>query len=73
MRHFFTKGTVEASIWCIKCHRYTMWAICGGRPQYAWSVGQTVAGNGSRFSRSRHPRSIRVGNLCRLQYRPRDG
>jgi hypothetical protein len=34
MRHFFTKRTVEASIWCIKCHRDTMWAISGGRPMY---------------------------------------
>jgi hypothetical protein len=32
MRHFFSKGTVQASIWCIHCHRETMWAVAGGRP-----------------------------------------
>jgi len=34
MRHFFTKGTVEASIWCIKCHRETPHAVSGGQPMY---------------------------------------
>jgi hypothetical protein len=34
MRHFFTKDTVQASIWCVKCHRETLWAISGGRPLY---------------------------------------
>jgi DNA-directed RNA polymerase subunit RPC12/RpoP len=34
MRHFFTKGTIEASIWCVKCHRDTMHAISNGRPMY---------------------------------------
>lgn len=34
MRHFFTKGTVEASIWCMKCGRATMWTIGGGQPMY---------------------------------------
>ena len=34
MRHFFTRDTVEASIWCVKCHRETMHAIIDGRPAY---------------------------------------
>jgi hypothetical protein len=34
MRHFFSKGTVEASVWCVKCHRDTMHAVSGGRPLY---------------------------------------
>ena len=34
MRHFFTRDTVEASIWCKKCGRDTPWAVMGGRPAY---------------------------------------
>ena len=34
MRHFFTKNTVEASIWCVKCHKDTPHAIMDGRPAY---------------------------------------
>lgn len=34
MRHFFTKSTVEASIYCKKCGKDTIWAVAGGRPQY---------------------------------------
>jgi hypothetical protein len=32
MRHFFTRNTVEASIWCVKCHKDTLHAIADGRP-----------------------------------------
>jgi len=32
MRHFFTRNTVEASIWCIKCGKDTPHAIADGRP-----------------------------------------
>ncbi len=34
MKHFFTKSTVEAKIWCVKCGRETMHKIDGGRPIY---------------------------------------
>lgn len=34
MRHFFSKGTVMAAMWCDKCHAETVWKIAGGRPQY---------------------------------------
>ncbi len=34
MRRFFTKSTVEAQVWCVKCGRETWWKIAGGRPQY---------------------------------------
>lgn len=34
MRHFFTKLTVEASIYCKACGKDTVWKIAGGRPQY---------------------------------------
>jgi len=34
MRHFFTRNTVEASIWCTKCERTTLHAISDGRPLY---------------------------------------
>ena len=34
MRHFFTKTTVEVSIYCKKCGKDTIWAVSGGRPQY---------------------------------------
>lgn len=34
MRHFFTKNTVEAVIWCTPCHKETLWKVAGGRPQY---------------------------------------
>lgn len=34
MRHFFTRDTVEASIWCTKCGRDTPWVVMGGRPGY---------------------------------------
>jgi hypothetical protein len=32
MRHFFTKSTVEATIWCKRCGRETLWKVAGGRP-----------------------------------------
>lgn len=32
MRHFFTRNTVEASIWCVKCAKNTLHAIADGRP-----------------------------------------
>ena len=31
---FFTRNTVEASIWCVKCHKDTPHAIMDGRPAY---------------------------------------
>jgi hypothetical protein len=34
MRHFFQKNIVEASIWCVKCHRDTPHEIMDGRPAY---------------------------------------
>lgn len=34
MQHFFTKDTVEASLYCRQCVRNTMWTILGGRPAY---------------------------------------
>jgi DNA-directed RNA polymerase subunit RPC12/RpoP len=34
MRYFFTRNTVEASIWCVKCHKDTLHAISDGRPLY---------------------------------------
>jgi len=34
MRHFFTKSTVEAEMWCQRCHKETMWRIMGRRPGY---------------------------------------
>lgn len=34
MRHHFTKGTVEASIWCTSCYSFTMHTIADGRPQF---------------------------------------
>jgi hypothetical protein len=34
MRHFFTRNTVEASIWCTKCAKTTLHTIAGGRPQF---------------------------------------
>jgi DNA-directed RNA polymerase subunit RPC12/RpoP len=34
MRHFFSKDTVEASIWCTKCGKETPHAIMGGRPAH---------------------------------------
>ena len=34
MRHFFTRTTVEAKIWCVKCHAETAHAIADGRPLY---------------------------------------
>ena len=30
----YTKATVEASIFCGKCHRMTSWRIADGRRQY---------------------------------------
>jgi DNA-directed RNA polymerase subunit RPC12/RpoP len=32
MRHFFSKNTVEASIWCTKCGKPTHHVIADGRP-----------------------------------------
>lgn len=34
MPHHYTKGTVEASIWCNKCRKETPWRIADGRRQY---------------------------------------
>jgi formylmethanofuran dehydrogenase subunit E len=34
MKHFFTKSTVEASIYCKKCGKDIMWAVNRGRPSY---------------------------------------
>jgi hypothetical protein len=34
MRHFFTRDTVEASIWCVKCHAETVHTIMDGRPAF---------------------------------------
>src|ERR1700743_721406 len=34
MPHHFTKGTVEAAIFCPRCMRETMWRIADGRRQY---------------------------------------
>lgn len=34
MRHFFSKDTVEAMIWCKKCARDTPHAVMGGLPAY---------------------------------------
>ena len=34
MRHFFTKTTVEASIYCKTCGKDTLWKVAGGRPLY---------------------------------------
>ena len=34
MPHHFTKGTVEAAIWCNKCNRETPWRIVDGKRQY---------------------------------------
>jgi len=32
MRHFFTKNTVEAQIYCKRCGKETLWKVAGGRP-----------------------------------------
>ena len=42
MRHFFTKSTVEASIYCNRCGKDTMWVIAGGRPAYCKSCYDKV-------------------------------
>jgi hypothetical protein len=34
VQHHFPKSTVEASMWCQKCHRDTVWTIAGGRPMH---------------------------------------
>ena len=34
MPHHFTKGTVQASIWCNRCNKETPWRIADGRRQY---------------------------------------
>ena len=34
MPHHFTKGTVEAAIWCNKCGKETPWRVADGRRQY---------------------------------------
>jgi hypothetical protein len=34
MRHFFSKSTVEAVIYCKICHKDTLWKVAGGRPLY---------------------------------------
>ena len=34
MKHFFSKNTVEASIWCTKCGKPTPHAIADGRPMH---------------------------------------
>lgn len=32
MKNFFTKNTVEASCWCLKCGKNTFHQVHGGRP-----------------------------------------
>lgn len=34
MPHHFTKGTIEAAIFCPRCMKETMWKIADGRRQY---------------------------------------
>jgi len=34
MPHHFTKATVEASIFCQKCMKFTPWRIADGRRQF---------------------------------------
>lgn len=34
MRHFFSKGTIEAAIWCKKCAKETPHKIDDGRPTH---------------------------------------
>ena len=34
MPHHFTKSTVEASCWCLTCHKMTPWRVFDGRRQY---------------------------------------
>lgn len=34
MRHFFSKSTIMAEIWCKKCHADTLWKFADGRPLY---------------------------------------
>jgi hypothetical protein len=33
-RFHYTKSTVEASIWCNRCNKETLWRIADGRRQY---------------------------------------
>jgi hypothetical protein len=37
MPHHFTKATTEASIWCNKEGKMTMWRVADGRRQYCLS------------------------------------
>ena len=34
MPHHFTKGTVQASVWCNRCRKDTAWRIADGRRQF---------------------------------------
>jgi hypothetical protein len=34
MKQFFTRNTVEASVWCNPCGKKTQWKITDGRPQH---------------------------------------
>lgn len=34
MKQFFTKNTLEASVWCEPCRKKTQWKIHKGLPQY---------------------------------------
>jgi hypothetical protein len=34
MKQFFTRNTVEASVWCNPCGKKTQWKIHDGRPMH---------------------------------------
>lgn len=34
MKQFFTKNTVEASVWCKPCGQKTQWKIQDGKPMH---------------------------------------
>lgn len=34
MRPFFTRNTIEASVWCKPCGKKTQWKITDGQPQH---------------------------------------
>jgi hypothetical protein len=34
MKQFFTKNTVEASVWCKPCGKKTQWKVSDGRPMH---------------------------------------
>jgi hypothetical protein len=43
MRHFFPKNTVEAIVWCVKCHKETVHQVHGGRPHACSECMKTPA------------------------------